>query len=87
MHLGLLAMMKMPGRGTLDFFITAKDEQITEFHQIAQFRPRGLSGLIYWYGLFPVHSMVFRGMVREIALFSGRTIVGGANRITQDKSS
>ena len=35
--------------------------------QIAQFEPRGLVGLLYWYLLWPVHEVMFRGMLRRIA--------------------
>ena len=35
--------------------------------QLAQFEPRGLSGLLYWYLLCPVHEVMFRGMLRRIA--------------------
>jgi hypothetical protein len=35
--------------------------------QIAQFEPRGLPGLLYWYLLWPVHEVMFRGMLRRIA--------------------
>jgi hypothetical protein len=35
--------------------------------QIAQFEPRGLGGLLYWYLLWPIHEVMFRGMLRRIA--------------------
>jgi hypothetical protein len=31
------------------------------------FEPIGLSGLIYWYGLLPMHAVIFGGMLRAIA--------------------
>jgi hypothetical protein len=34
--------------------------------QEAFFEPKGLPGLAYWYVLYPVHGMIFRGMVREL---------------------
>jgi hypothetical protein len=36
-------------------------------HQTAVFEPVGLAGLTYWYGLLPVHAVIFRGMLRAIA--------------------
>jgi hypothetical protein len=27
----------------------------------------GLTGLAYWYGLYPIHRAVFKGMLRGIA--------------------
>lgn len=34
--------------------------------QTAIFDARGLAGLLYWYGLYPLHALVFRGMLRGI---------------------
>ena len=58
--------MKVPGRARLEFDVEpAADGAIV--HQTAVFEPVGLSGLIYWYGLLPVHAVIFGGMLREIA--------------------
>ena len=35
--------------------------------QTAVFEPHGLAGLTYWYSLYPVHALIFRGMLRGIA--------------------
>ena len=32
----------------------------------ARFRPKGLFGLLYWYSVLPLHSIVFGGMLRGI---------------------
>ena len=37
------------------------------FAQTAIFDPRGLAGLAYWYGLYPIHQFVFNGMLAGIA--------------------
>ena len=34
--------------------------------QTAIFEPRGLFGLAYWYGLYPLHQLVFSGMIDAI---------------------
>jgi len=34
--------------------------------QTAIFDPVGLWGLAYWYALFPLHELVFRGMIRNL---------------------
>lgn len=58
--------MKLPGRAWLEFDVEpAASGAIV--HQTAVFEPVGLSGLIYWYVLLPVHTMIFAGMLREIA--------------------
>jgi uncharacterized protein YbjT (DUF2867 family) len=65
-RLRLFAEMRVPGRAWLEF--TAEpDGPSTVLRQVAQFEPRGLGGLLYWYLLWPVHEVMFRGMLRRIA--------------------
>jgi hypothetical protein len=65
-RLRLAAEMRLPGRAWLEFEVEpAPDGAIV--HQTAVFEPVGLSGLLYWYVLFPVHSVIFAGMLRAIA--------------------
>jgi uncharacterized protein YbjT (DUF2867 family) len=63
--LRLQAEMIVPGRAWLQFEVksTPQGSQIT---QTAIFDPLGLGGLLYWYGLYPVHWLIFRGMLRGI---------------------
>ena len=35
--------------------------------QTAIFDPHGLAGLAYWYALYPVHYLIFAGMLRRVA--------------------
>jgi uncharacterized protein YbjT (DUF2867 family) len=65
-RLRLFAEMKVPGRAWLEFR-AQPDGLSTVLTQIAQFEPRGLAGLLYWYLLWPVHQVMFRGMLRRIA--------------------
>ena len=39
--------------------------------QPAAFDPLGLGGLLYWYGLYPVHWLIFRRMLRDVAARAG----------------
>ena len=64
--LRLRAEMKLPGRAWLQFEVEGDDSGST-IRQTALFQPTGLFGLAYWYGLFPVHSWIFAGMLKEIA--------------------
>ena len=61
----LRAEMKVPGRAWLQFEVepASGGSRIT---QTAVFDPRGLAGLVYWYGLYPVHWLIFRGMLGSI---------------------
>lgn len=63
--LRLRAEMRLPGRAWLQFEVTPRDGG-SEIRQTAIFDPRGLAGRLYWYGLWPLHALVFRGMLRRI---------------------
>ena len=64
--LRLRAEMKVPGRAWLQFEVTG-DETRSQIRQTAIFEPRGVAGLLYWYALYPVHRLIFKGMLRGIA--------------------
>lgn len=65
-RLRLAAEMKLPGRAWLEFDVQGDGVQST-IRQTAMFDPAGLSGLVYWYLLYPAHQVVFSGMLRGIA--------------------
>lgn len=65
-RLRLQAEMKVPGKAWLEFEVQPEEGRST-IHQTAIFYPSGLWGLIYWYGIYPLHVLVFKGMLREIA--------------------
>jgi uncharacterized protein YbjT (DUF2867 family) len=64
--LRLLAEMKVPGRAWLQFEVEPIDGG-TRIRQTAIYDPAGLLGLAYWYLLYPIHQLVFRGMLRGVA--------------------
>jgi uncharacterized protein YbjT (DUF2867 family) len=61
----LAAEMKVPGRAWLEFEVDGEAMGST-IRQTAMFDPVGLLGLIYWYSLYPLHYVVFAGMLRGI---------------------
>jgi uncharacterized protein YbjT (DUF2867 family) len=61
----LYAEMRLPGEAWLEFKIFSTTSG-NELNQIATFRPRGLLGRLYWYMLYPLHWLIFRGMARKI---------------------
>lgn len=65
--LRMRAEMKVPGRAWLQFNIEAQGNEKVQLIQTAYFAPRGLFGLLYWYGLYPLHSLIFSGMIRGLA--------------------
>jgi uncharacterized protein YbjT (DUF2867 family) len=65
-RLSLSAEMKLPGRAWLEFEVEEEDGG-SLIRQTAVFDPIGLAGRAYWYAVFPLHAMVFRGMLAGIA--------------------
>ncbi len=65
-RLRLFAEMRVPGRAWLEFRAEPSGDK-TILRQIAYFEPHGLSGLLYWYLLWPIHEVMFRGMLRRVA--------------------
>ena len=65
----LRAEMKVPGRAWLEFQVKPETEPETcaTIVQTAYFAPKGLFGVLYWYSLYPIHGLIFGGMIREIA--------------------
>ncbi len=77
--LRLMAEMKVPGRAWLQFEVE-KAPRGAVIRQTAIFDPKGFLGLVYWYGLYPAHALMFAGMLRRItraamAQSSGRPAV------------
>lgn len=65
--LRLRAEMKVPGKAWLQFEVapTAGGEA-SILTQTAFFEPKGLLGLLYWMLLYPIHRLIFSGLIREI---------------------
>ena len=70
--LRLAAEMRLPGRAWLEFEVKPSAGH-SVIHQTAVFDPVGLSGLIYWYGIYPLHSLIFAGMLSRL----GKRACGG----------
>ncbi|MGB2910013.1 MAG: DUF2867 domain-containing protein, partial [Anaerolineales bacterium] len=64
--LRLRAEMKLPGRAWLQFDVEPDTNSGSLFIQTAYFAPKGLGGFLYWYVLYPVHSLIFSGMITAI---------------------
>ena len=66
--LRLRAEMKVPGRAWLQFEVRPDESgEGSRITQTAIFDPIGLLGPIYWYALWPLHQVVFAGMLKSIA--------------------
>lgn len=65
-HLILFSGMKVPGEAWLEFELSQEDGNWW-LVQTATFRPRGISGRLYWYSLVPFHYFIFQRMARALA--------------------
>jgi hypothetical protein len=63
--LRLYAEMRLPGRAWLEFEVEQAAKH-SLLKQTAIFEPVGLMGLAYWYLVYPLHSLIFAGMLRGI---------------------
>lgn len=63
----LRAEMRVPGRAWLQFEAQPLAEGQSLISQTAFFEPKGLAGLLYWYALYPIHVLIFSGLIRRIA--------------------
>ncbi len=63
----LRAELRVPGTGWMEWRATRHAEEETLLTQATYFAPRGMSGFLYWYLLYPVHRIVLAGLIRAIA--------------------
>ena len=61
----MAAEMKLPGRAWLQFEITCLDSGCECARQHCSILSESRAGL-YWYGLYAIHKLIFRGMLRNI---------------------
>jgi len=81
-RLMLRAEMKMPGEALLNFEIKPLGSDQVELEMVSRFLPKGLSGIIYWYVLYPFHQWLFSGMLKSIAKLTGKRISHSPERFT-----
>ncbi|HSO71315.1 MAG TPA: DUF2867 domain-containing protein, partial [Thermodesulfobacteriota bacterium] len=83
----LLAEMKVPGQALLEFKIKPLANGVTELQQVARFLPKGLGGILYWYGFDPFHRLLYPRMLKAIARSIARPIVQGPERVLDRKNT
>lgn len=62
----LRSEMITPGEAWLQYDLEQIEDHKVFLRQTAFFAPRGLPGFLYWYVLYPIHSLVFSGLIRGI---------------------
>lgn len=65
--LRLRAEMRVPGQAWLQFLVTPGQAGQSVLSQTAFFAPKGLSGWLYWYALYPFHRLIFNGLIARVA--------------------
>ncbi len=73
----LLAEMKLPGEALLEFSLEQSGTGDTILKMTARFLPRGLAGMIYWWAIYPMHSIVFKGMAKSMLKQTSCTVLEG----------
>jgi len=81
-RLHLLSEMRAPGDAVFEIDLEPAADGGTELQLRSRFEPKGLAGLAYWYGLFPIHQAVFRGMLTAMAKRAGCRARSGPERFT-----
>ena len=71
--LRLAAEMKLPGRAWLQFEVEPDSKGGSTIRQTIIFDPAGVTGLAYWYSLWPIHGHIFGAMLQRIAAASAAT--------------
>ncbi|GAB4503558.1 MAG: SDR family oxidoreductase [Anaerolineales bacterium] len=66
--LRLRAEMKVPGKAWLQFQSQPQKDSKTLLTVTAYFAPRGLSGFLYWYSMWPFHKFIFDGLTRQLTI-------------------
>lgn len=66
----LYSEMHLPGEAWLEFKVIRKEEKGGVLIQQATFRPKGVLGRLYWYGVYPIHVAVFKRMAKGIVRYA-----------------
>jgi len=73
----LAAEMKLPGEALLEFSMEQSGTGDTKLTMTNRFLPRGVAGLLYWWLVYPLHGIVFKGMAAALAKETSCTILEG----------
>ena len=79
--------MKLPGLAWLEFQVLSQSDGTVRLIQTAFFVPKGLFGLIYWYGLYPIHNLLFSGLINAIAQRAEANVKLGASNLSTSFAS
>ena len=78
--------MKLPGEATLELRLEPLGPADCQARLLVSFLPRGLTGLAYWYGVWPLHQHVFAGLLNGLARAAGGKLPGQAPSLRPPRS-
>lgn len=64
--LRLRAEMLVPGDAWMEWQLSEVEGGV-QLHQRARFHPRGVLGRLYWWTLVPIHTVIFRRLIHQLA--------------------
>jgi uncharacterized protein YbjT (DUF2867 family) len=64
--LRLRSTLRAPGEGWMEWRVEPLPDGTSLLSQTAFFAPVGFGGFLYWFGLGPIHRLVFRGLIDAI---------------------
>lgn len=64
--LRLQSELRAPGVGWMEWRVESMSTSQSILAQTAFFAPRGFGGFLYWFLLYPLHSLVFRGLIKAV---------------------
>ena len=77
----LLAEMRLPGEALLEFTLETHWEKAVDLTMTAKFLPRGLTGILYWYAMYPFHVLLFANMIENISDLAGTHLYDRPRRV------
>ena len=77
----LLAEMRLPGEALLEFKLDTKWDKAVDLSMTAKFLPRGLTGILYWYAMYPFHVVLFKNIIENISELAGTHLYEHPQRI------
>jgi len=83
----LLAEMKLPGSATLELRLEPAGPESCRAQLIVSFLPKGLGGLAYWHGVWPLHQRVFAGLLTGLARTAGADQPGQVTRFDPSRAN
>jgi uncharacterized protein YbjT (DUF2867 family) len=77
----LLAEMRLPGEALLEFKLDSQWDNAVDLSMTAKFLPRGLTGILYWYAMYPFHILLFKNIIKNISALAGTHLYEPPRRV------